>query len=317
MFERTARGWEMMKQSWRVLQQDKSLMLFPIMSSIACLLIMASFALPLIVSPTWRATVFESMRSDKPQQLNATANVGQNPGANHQAEGDRFQFNREKIVPAIVAFAFYLTTSFVIVFFNTALVCCALDRFNGGNPTLSDGLSAAMARLPQILGWALLAATVGTILRQIEGRVPMVGKFAVSLIGMAWAVVTFLVVPILAAEKLGPAAAAKRSASLLRKTWGEALVGQVSLSAVQLVFFLPVIAAVVVAGVISGVIASYWPIAITGAVAVLFLILLSIVFSTLQQIFLAAVYQYAAQGTVPTGFSQSLVESAFTLKQKK
>jgi hypothetical protein len=124
-------------------------------------------------------------------------------------------------------------------------------------------------------------------------------------------------VPILAAEKLGPFAAAKRSATLLRKTWGEALVGQVSLSAVQLLFLLPVLAAVAVAGVISISTASYWPIAVTGAIAVLFLILLSIVFSTLQQIFLAAVYQYAAQGTVPTGFSQNLVESAFKLKQKK
>ncbi len=158
---------------------------------------------------------------------------------------------------------------------------------------------------------------MGTILKQIENRVPLVGKFAISLIGMAWAIVTFLVVPILAAEKLGPFAAAKRSASLLRKSWGEALVGQVSLGAVQFLFLLPVIGAVVVAAVISVATESYWPIAVTGIVAVLFLILLSIVFSTLQQIFLAAVYQYAAQGTVPTGFSPALIESAFTLKQKK
>ena len=50
MFERTARGWALMKQSWRVLQLDKELLLFPILSTIACLLVMASFAAPLIAS---------------------------------------------------------------------------------------------------------------------------------------------------------------------------------------------------------------------------------------------------------------------------
>jgi hypothetical protein len=205
----------------------------------------------------------------------------------------------------------------VIVFFNTALVCCALIRFNGGNPTLGDGLNAAVARLPQIAGWVLLTATVGTILRQIEERVPLVGKIAVSLIGMAWAVVTFMVVPVLAAEKLGPFAAVKRSASLLRKTWGESLAGQVSLSAVQFVFMLPVIVGLLIAGFVSGSTGSIWPIVIVGVVAVPFVILLAITFSTLQQIFLAAVYQYAAQGTVPDGFSQDLIESAFKPKEQK
>jgi hypothetical protein len=313
MFERTKRGWAMMKQSWRVLQQDQTLLLFPIMSSIACFLIIVSFALPIIGSPTLRAQIFAGMHSSDDQQPQAAANAG----VPHHAEDKGFEINPQRIAMAIFAFAFYLATNFVVVFFNTALVCCALDRFNGGNPTLSDGLSAAMARLPQILGWSLLAATVGMILRKIEERVPVVGRIAIGLIGMAWAVVTFMVVPILAAEKLGPFASVKRSASLLRKTWGEALVGRVSLGAVQLLFVLPVIIAVAVAAIISLSTASYWPILITAVVAVLFLVLLSIVFSTLQQIFLAAVYQYAAQGTVPTGFSQNLIESAFAIKQKK
>jgi Family of unknown function (DUF6159) len=146
--------------------------------------------------------------------------------------------------------------------------------------------------------------------------VPVAGKFVVSLIGLAWAGATYMVVPILAAEKPGPFAAVKRSASLLRKTWGEALVGEVSLGAVQFAFMLPVILALMVAGYFSVTTASIWPAAVVGGAAVLFVILLSIAFSTLQQIFLAAVYQYAAQGTVPTGFSQELVASAFRPKEK-
>lgn len=313
MFDRMARGWALMNQSWQVLRLDKELMVFPILSSIACLLVMASFALPLLVSPTVRDAVFARTRLAMREQSEAV----QHPGVHNRDDSKRFEFSAQQIVPAIVGFAFYLVTNFVIVFFNTALVCCALIRFSGGNPTLGDGLSAARARLPQIFGWALLTATVGTILRQIEDRVPLAGKVVISLIGMAWAVVTFMVVPILAAEKLGPFAALQRSAGLLRKTWGETLVGQVSLSAVQFVFMLPVILVLFVAGYFSVATESIWPIAVVGVVAAPFLVLISIAFSTLQQIFLAAVYQYAAQGTVPAGFSQDLIESAFKPKEKK
>ncbi len=316
MFERFARGWALMKQSWQVLRLDKELLLFPVLSSIACLLVMASFALPLVVSPTVRNAVLEGARMDE-QEQQGFDNADQNPGAANREDGRPFEFSAKQILPVVISFAFYLATSFVIVFFNTALVCCALIRFNGGNPTLGDGLNAAVARLPQILGWVLLTATVGIILRQIEERVPLVGKFAISLIGMAWAVVTFMVVPVLAAEKLGPFAAVKRSASLLRKTWGESLAGQVSLSAVQFVFMLPVILALVIAGFVAGATNTIWPLIIVGVVAVPLFILLAITFSTLQQIFLAAVYQYAAQGTVPDGFSQDLIESAFKTKEQK
>jgi hypothetical protein len=317
MFERMARGWALMKESWHVLRLDKELLLFPIFSSIACLLVMASFALPLIVSPTVREAVLAGARSEHQARQEGFEYPDENPGAGNLEDGKSFELSTKQIVPAIVGLAFYLVTSFVIVFFNTALVSCALIRFNGGNPTLGDGLSAAMARLPQILGWVILTALVGTILKQIEDRVPLAGKFVISLIGMAWAAVTFMVVPILAAEKLGPFAAVRRSASLLRTTWGESLVGQVSLSAVQFVFVLPVILSLAVAGFLSASMQSLWPIVIVGIFAVPFVILVSITFSTLQQIFLAAVYQYAAQGTVAPGFSQDLIESAFKTKAQR
>ena len=157
--------------------------------------------------------------------------------------------------------------------------------------------------MPQIFGWALLTATVGTILRQIEDRCQRLGKFVVGLIGMAWAVVTFMVVPILAAEKLGPFAAVKRSASLLRKTWGETLVGQVSLGAVQFVFMLPIILVLMVAGSFRSSTESIWPIAVVGVVAVPFFILLAIGFSTLQQIFWPPCISTRAARHDPAGFS--------------
>jgi hypothetical protein len=309
MFERIARGWELMKQSWQVLRLDKELMLFPVLSSIACLMVMASFALPVILSPTVRELVLSSAVEGQGGEGAAVAN--------NQGPVEEFQLNPQHIIPAILGFVFYLSTTFVIVFFNTALVCCAMTRFAGGNPTVAGGISDAIARLPQIFGWSLLTATVGTILRMVEERVPFVGKLVISLIGMAWAVVTFMVVPILAAEKLGPIDAVKRSAGLLRKTWGEALVGQVSLGGIQFLFLLPLVLLAVVVIAISGAMETAWPLAIGAAVGVFYVVLLAIIFSTLQQIFLAAVYQYAAAGSAPAGFSQELIESAFCRKGSK
>ena len=239
MFDRITSGWALVKESWQMLRTEKQLLLFPAFSAIACLMVMASFAIPLIVSPTVRDTVLPNARVEG-SRYDRYAIDENLPIGEH--EDQPIALSAQYIVPALVGFAFYLATSFVIVFFNTALVSCVLIRFNGGEPTIGDGINAAMARLPQILGWALLTAIVGTVLKQIEDRVPLAGKLIVSLIGMAWAAVTFMVVPILAAEGCGPLAAVKRSASLLRKTWGESLVGHVSLSSVQLLFMLPVIA---------------------------------------------------------------------------
>ena len=126
-------------------------------------------------------------------------------------------------------FLFYFLNYFIVIFFNSAVIACAILRMRGGEPTLSIGFNAALSRLPQIVGWALVAATVGLILRALENvarkRGNLVGQIVAGLLGMAWSVVTFLVVPILVVEKKGPFEAVKESAALLRKTWGEQLVG--------------------------------------------------------------------------------------------
>ena len=43
MTDRFTRGWSLMKQSWSVLQVDKKLIVFPILSFLACLVVLASF----------------------------------------------------------------------------------------------------------------------------------------------------------------------------------------------------------------------------------------------------------------------------------
>jgi hypothetical protein len=44
--EKFERSWQIMRASWDVLRQDKEILVFPVLSGIALLLIMASFAVP-------------------------------------------------------------------------------------------------------------------------------------------------------------------------------------------------------------------------------------------------------------------------------
>src|SRR5260370_20607117 len=115
----------------------------------------------------------------------------------------------------VVAFAFYFCNYFVIVFCNAALVSCAMLSFHGHKPTLADGFRAASSRLPQILAWALVSATVGVLLKVIENAHEKVGQFVSALLGTAWTVMTYFVVPVLVVEKVGPFEAIGRSMPVL------------------------------------------------------------------------------------------------------
>ncbi|MBX9789894.1 MAG: hypothetical protein K2Y37_13335 [Pirellulales bacterium] len=282
MFERISSGWQLTKQSFNVLRMDKELLLFPALSGLACLLVLASFAVPL-----WATGFAEEVARDENRQAN--------------------------VLGWIVLFAFYLANYFVIVFFNSALVACAVLRFNGENPTLRDGLSAAMARLPQILGWALVAASVGVILRAIESRSEKVGAFVAGLLGMGWSIVTFFVVPVIVIERAGPVQAVKRSTAILKKTWGESLTANFSVSSFTFLFSIPAIfllvAGIVVAGIENPVVGGV----MIGA-GLLWILAVSLVSSAMTAIVLAALYMYAATDRVPEAFDQSLLVGAFGKK---
>jgi hypothetical protein len=289
MGNRIARGWELVKESWAILRQDKELMLFPILSSIACILVAASFAVPFLLVP-------DLGRAFMQQKDQAQAN-----GAG-------------RIIGYVLAFAYYFVNYFVIVFFNVALVSCALIRFRGGNPTLGDGIGAACQRLPQIFAWSLLAATVGMLLRTLEERLSFLGRIVVGFIGLAWSLAIYFVVPVLAAERVGPLEAVKRSSKTLMKTWGESLVGNISMGMIGFLFALPGVALMVVAFAVGAAAQSIVLGIAIGACAVIYLVFLSVVMTTLQQIFLAGTYLYAAEGTVPPGFKEELLREAFRRK---
>jgi len=274
-----SRTWSLMSASWAVLKQDKEILTFPLLSGICCLLIFASFAIPIVSSGSWAL-----------------------PAENASTQ--------QQIAYYGIMFLFYFCNYFVIVFFNSAIIACAAIRMKGGNPTIGDGFRAATARLPLIFGWALVCATVGLILRIIEDKSKTVGKIVAGLLGMAWTVVSFLVIPILVIEKKDPISALKESTALLKKTWGEQLVGNFSFGLIFLLLNIPAIILIVL-GFVSG---SGVTLITCIILAVIYLIFIALIQSALQAIFQAAVYLYARGGEAPIGFETELLADSMTTK---
>src|SRR6185312_3033231 len=276
-----ARTWQLMGASWRMLLQDKRLIVFPLISGVALAILIALFAVPMFV---------------------AFAGHPKPSGPVHMT------------LPMYAAmFVFYFLDYFVIIFFNSALIACVLKQIDGEQPTLGYGLAVARQRLPQILGWALLTSTVGIVLRLLEEKVGFIGRIVVGLLGMAWSVTSFLVVPVLVVENTGPIESYKRSVEMLKRTWGEQIIGNVSFGLIFGLF-----------GILPAMVLFFFAIGagagamlVVGAILVPWLVALALVQSTLQTIYQAAIYVYATSGEAPPGFDKQLVSEAFAPKQSR
>ncbi|MGH8060484.1 MAG: DUF6159 family protein [Pseudoxanthomonas sp.] len=276
MFEKFSRSWELVKASAGVLRSDKELMLFPLISGAATLVVMATFLVPVFA-----LRIFEQ-------------GVG--------------------VGGVILGFLFYFCQYSVIIFFNCALVGAAMIRLDGGDPTLRDGFDAAKSRLPSILGYAAIAATVGVLLQGLKSRD---NNFIVRLIGSglgaAWTLATFLVVPVLVSRGIGPIDALKESVTLLRRTWGENAIGNVGIGAAfGLITFLFLL---VGAGLTFAAYQMSLPLAIgVGVVFLLGVLLLGIYQAALSGVYSAALYRYAVSHEAPAAFRGAMLEDAFRNK---
>lgn len=278
MFAKFSYTWELMGASWNVLKRDKHLIFFPLLSGICCLIVIASFAVP--------AFMFGLHHPSTPQTPDS------------------------KVLHYLFLFAFYFVNYFVITFFNVGITAFAVSRMAGGEPTFSGALREAFKRIHLIAAWALVAATIGMVLRILSERSGLIGKIVIAILGSAWSIMTFLVVPILVVEGTGPFQAVKTSTSLLKKTWGENVVGNFSFGLVFFVLTLPAIAAIVIGVFLAAAATPALGLMLVGA-AVVYMVILSLVHSALLSIFQAAIYMYT-QGITDSqrGFPVQLLRSA-------
>ncbi len=257
--------------SWGVLTSDRKLIVFPLLSGLALVVLAALLT-----------------------------GVGLGVGTL-----DRLGGGAVTIADFALLAVTYFLLAFVIIYFNAALIGAAMVRLAGGEPTLGDGFRLANQRLPQIAGWALISATVGLILQALRNQSEdnFLGQIVISMVGGIWAYLTFFVVPVLVAEGAGPIEAIKRSGSLFKRTWGEQVAASFGFGIVGLI-------AAVIGLAPAFLVAQVSPMA-GAAVAVVTVGLAMTVVSTLEAIFKAALYGYVADGRVAEGFSRGTLESAY------
>lgn len=276
MFTRLARSWELTKQCWALLSKNTVLLMFPVLSGLASLAIIASFAVPIFA--TGAARNFQHHAQATPQHY-------------------------------LLLFLFYFCLYLVQTFFNCALMGAANVAFAGGHASLGVGLSLAWERFGRIVVWSAVAATVGMVLRTLEERAGLLGKIVIALLGAAWTILTYFMGPVILFEDLGVSDGLARSTTLIKKTWGEGMAKGLAFTALSLVGV-----AVLVGG--GFIMLRFVHPLFAIAYFVLGFVALATVISAMDGIFKVALYRYACWNMVPEGFSAELIQNAFLAKKK-
>jgi hypothetical protein len=292
MFSAFSQSWMLVRASWKIVRDDKEILVFPFLGSLGLLVVAVLFALPLAVT-------------DLPRALD---------------RGDA----GAQAVAILVLFLFFFVQNVVVLSAQSAVVGVALIRLRGGDPTVSDGVAAAASRFPAIVGFAAISATVGVLLHVADmltrqrGRssgasvlAGLVASLIIALVGAAWSVATFFVVPVVIVEGLGPVGALRRSIGIIRHTWGQSAAASLGMG---LIFFLVYLVVILVGGGLTVAAAQVQPAAALalGGVTVLAVCLVALVQSALRGVFVAALYSYATDGATSSAyFDTPLLERAF------
>lgn len=276
--QKFSNSWQLTKASFAVLKQEPMLVVFPLLSMIASGIIVATFFGYLVFG------IFATQ--DNPNVFGVMYILGY----------------------VLMYFFMY----FVTIFSNVVVVGCAKMRLDGKDPTFADAWKLGFSRILPIIGWTCVAATVGLLLQMLRSRMGNLGKIIVSIIGLAWSVLTYFVIPVIAVEGVGPFAAIGRSKDILRKAWGEALITNFGvgliLGIVALIVFIPLFILFVVA-VMSGSLALIFAVI---AIALLFIMAFAAVYTAVKGIVMAALYKFAMTGQAGFGFEEYTLKSMFS-----
>lgn len=281
MFQSLQTSWEFSQISYRLIWHHKRLLIFPLLSAIAELLILITFIVPLFVT--------------------SEVEIGEAVG---------------ETVFYIVLFLFYFVTNAIVLIFNTGLIACVIKILHGYNPSVGYGLSFAFKRLPQIVSWSVLSAVVSVILNILEKN-ENISAIVTSIIGVTWNAITYFVVPVIVMNAVGPIGAIKRSGEALRSTWGEALVGNFSLKVIGFLLFLPVIILLVIGLYIAIKADSVVGVAIVISLGIIAFIIDYLLTETANSVFKCYLYTYATDQEVLDESDSARFAEAFSPKQRR
>ncbi len=296
---RIRRGWDLTKSSWHVLKLDRELTLLPLISFFVTLGALLTFAL----------LAFGAYVSN---------------GGSLQTLGDQ---NSSASIPGwagvLLGFGIYFVSTFIANYFSAAVIFGAVERFQGGDPTVKSSLAGARRKFRPLLVFSLMMATVGFILQAIEERVPFAGKIAVWLFDAAWNIANLFAIPVivLSNEDVGPVDATKKSAGIIKKIWGESIVANFGIGLIALLagllYFVSFGLLMVAFGALVSAGTTGWILTLPIVVGIIGAVALSLIFTTLSAITKAALYQYATTGEAPGSFKQEMLQASMTVKKAR
>lgn len=267
------RGWELAKKSWAVLREHPALIRFPLYGGVLTLIM-------------------------------AVVVIG--PGL--------YLIEENKLAPGapLVIIGFFLLTT-IGTYFSVGLAAAANKIFQGEEASVSDGLAVSRSRFSQIVGWSILSTTVGLLFSLLENQGGILGQIVGRVLDIAWSLVTFLAVPVIAIEGTGPVETLKRSGSIFKERWGQQITGNLAIgAAVGLIGILPAVL-LIAAGVALWASSGFFG-ALLVIVGIILFAVAALISSALNGIFGVALYHYAGEGVAIGPFSQAELESAVKVK---
>ncbi len=300
---RISRSWEIFKTSYALIMGQKKLLIFPAVSFV-CTIVLAV----LILGTGWG--ILEASGIDIVAMMDKAS----------QSSGEDVSQKTEVI--GFIAFALvYFCSVFIASFFSTAFYSQIMVGLRGEEVSISNGLGFAFKRIGAIFMWAMLAASVGLILKILEERLGWLGQLVIKLIGLVWAVATVFAIPVIVFDTSisNPIEVVKTSAGAIKKTWGESLVGFMGLgvlnglSFVLFIFYaigISIITAAVGAqGIAAGFLIATIPLAFLAWLAFAYIV------NVAEKVYIATLYIYSQENFIPGSFSRELIANPWKVKR--
>ena len=303
--DKFARSWSIFTSSIQVIGQHRKLLLFPFITSVCSVIMMLFFLAPTLLYPSgysWNEAAHW-------QAVGSLFGTLPDPGP----DGGRVHLTG--LAYATIA-VIYMVSMFLASFFNTAFYHQILKALAGEPVSIRSGIAFARTRLLSILMWSLLAGTVGLVIKALEQRLGWLGRWVMKLVGVVWSVASVFAIPVLVREgDTNPITLLRNSASTLRKTWGEALIGYAGLTAGSWIVALGSLVFLGAAVALAVALKFGALVLIAGAAWLIAIFTYSYIINVAGHIYRCSLYVYATEGVVPAPYSPDMMDAAWKVKK--
>ncbi len=178
-------SWALLKSSVAFLLKNKDLIVLPVASLVACIILVAFTAL---------IGVFALPHMDQFKDI-------------------------PNWVLLLSTSMLYLLVSFITIFFNTTLIACATERLQAKPCDLSQGMKLAASHWRSLISWTIIGAIIGAIIHALERSHSIVADIIALMFGIAWSIAAYFVLPVMIFDDVGPVEAIKRSIKIFGRSW--------------------------------------------------------------------------------------------------